>query len=104
MRNRGNAVLRLFKARFRMAPSHAKRELSRMRWTAPITIQMLIALSACHPWYLVESEFHGETLDDAPPESTRTSEFTRAATPGVSVALSAPDRCADQSAAATTGE
>jgi hypothetical protein len=64
----------------------------------------LVFLVGCNPWYLVESEFHGVTLEEKPPEIARTVAHHAAVMPGITVALSAPDRCANQSAATATGE
>ncbi len=61
-------------------------------------------LLGCHPWYLVESEFHGATRSEAPPEIALTPAYSAAAVPGITVALSAPDHCANRSSANATGE
>lgn len=68
----------------------------------------LVAIAAtlllgCNPWYLVESEYQGATLRGDPPEITETRVYRRAVRPGVSVAVGAPDRCANQSAGEATG-
>ena len=62
-----------------------------------------VAFMACHPWYWVESEYRGATLEEQPPEIAATSVYRSLVRPGLSVALSAPDKCADQSAAQASG-
>ena len=77
----------------------------KLRHALPLLFPASLLLAACqHPWYLVESEIRGVTLAEAPPEITSTREFEMKVRPGIAVALSAPDHCADRSDAATTGE
>lgn len=62
------------------------------------------ALLACKPWYLVESHYQAGGLSEPPPEITATPTYRAELPKLVSIAISAPDKCADRSSAETTGE
>ena len=69
-----------------------------------IALVALAMLAACqHDFYVIESALSSTTSDETPPEITRTTESNKIMHVGISVALSAPDKCADRSAAAITG-
>lgn len=74
------------------------------RWPAvSIWILNALALSACHPWYLVESTYDFATHEDKPPAVVRSAGYHKLAGRTLTVALSAPDQCADRSSAEATG-
>jgi hypothetical protein len=68
-------------------------------------IFLLLLLAACrnHPWYLVESSYEVRGLPQRQREITSTPAH-RALPEDLVVAVRAPDRCANRSAAGTTGK
>jgi len=58
----------------------------------------------CHPWYLAESVYRQKGRMNRPPDVTATSSYRAIQVKGATVAIQAPDECADRTAAAGQGE
>lgn len=69
-----------------------------------VLVLLATSLSACHPWYMVESKYSFSTYGERPPEVVRAPGYYKLSHLDLTVAVSAPDECADRSSAETTGE
>jgi hypothetical protein len=83
---------------------HQEPESPRRHLSGLLTVMILLIPIGCHPWYLVESSYQKVGLTEDPPEITTTREYQTHRGKALSVAIDAPDRCADQSSTEATGE